>query len=174
MTAHKGLCYCHNVRSPPLLHLSLTHTSPLSSLPGVRGERGILIRVIIRTPLLNITPALCARAAAVRLFYDTWQSVRACKCQVCWVSDQRPRDRGAEQSQQSLCPVNTPPSLTKHFALAQLSVFIYPWGYCISAPVAAEHVTGRGHFSSGSDIPNAFCKLSMFSLKNILFIGYME
>lgn len=65
------------------LPLLLSHTSPLFTLPGVGGKRGILIRVIIRSLLLNITPALCVRAAVVRLFYDTWQSVQACKCQVC-------------------------------------------------------------------------------------------
>lgn len=71
------------VLSPPLSLLSFSHTSPLFTLPGVGGKRGILIRVIIRSLLLNITPALCVRAAVVRLFYDTWQSVQACKCQVC-------------------------------------------------------------------------------------------
>lgn len=60
----------------------LSHITPLVS-PRGRGERGILIRVIIRTPLLNITPALCVRAVAVRLFYDTRKIVQACKCQVC-------------------------------------------------------------------------------------------
>lgn len=116
-----------------------THTSPLASLPGVRGEQGMLIRVIIRTPLLNITPALCVRAAAVRLFYDTWQSVQACKCQVCSVSDQRPCDRGTEKSQHSLCPLNTQPSLaTLSARSAQLS-FLYIYGGAPSQPGQETH-----------------------------------
>lgn len=99
---HEGLSSWHHVTDPSSSsHPSLSRTHHLlSSLPEVGGKWGILIRVIICTSLLNITLALRVRAAAVRLFYDTWQSVRACKCQVCWVSDQRPRDRGAEQSQQ--------------------------------------------------------------------------
>lgn len=84
MTSHKGLRYHLWVLSSFFLPLSgrPSHITPLLS-PRGRGERGILIRVIIHTPLLNITPALCVRAAAVRLFYDTRQSVQACKCQVC-------------------------------------------------------------------------------------------
>lgn len=83
MKAQQRSCYTGTGSCSLLSLLSFSHTSPLFTLPRIGAKRGILIRVIIRSLLLNITPASCVRAAVVRLFYDTRQSVQACKCQVC-------------------------------------------------------------------------------------------